>query len=207
MRRLWLAGALALGAALWWGPLPALAPESFAAHMLLHMAVAAGVAPLLAFGLARSRWDPARRWPRWLLPVPASMLEFLVVWGWHTPSLHHLARHHSMGLALEQAIFLGASFLVWIASVGGGADRGGSRAAAGLLGLLLTFMHMVLLGVLLAVTPRPLFPHGLADEAALADQHLGGVIMIVGATTWLAGGLWLTLALLRRGARRQERFG
>ena len=83
-----------------------------------------------------------------------------------------------------------------IAAVGRG------RAAAGIVGLLLTAMHMTLLGALLALAGRPLFHAEAAEVAgmtALQDQHLGGAIMIlVGGVSYLAGGLYLTVGLLRR---------
>jgi len=83
------------------------------------------------------------------------------------------------------------------------ANRG--RRAAGVVGLLLTSMHMTLLGALLALTPRPLYPHlgGAAGWSPLEDQHVGGAIMLlVGGLAYLAGGLWLTAGLLRTDALR-----
>ena len=60
---------------------------------------------------------------------------------------------------------------------------------------------MTLLGALFALAPRPLFQHA-PDPASplspLADQHLGGAIMLlVGGASYLAGGLWLTAGVLR----------
>lgn len=91
-------------------------------------------------------------------------------------------------MALEQASFLGAGVLVWLSSL---RNRG-----PGIVALLLTSMHMTLLGALLALTPRPLYAHH--GTAALADQHLGGAIMLlIGGASYLAGGLWLTMRLLQ----------
>jgi putative membrane protein len=62
-------------------------------------------------------------------------------------------------------------------------------------------MHMTLLGALLALTPRPLYDlaERLGPLTALEDQHLGGAIMLlVGAISYLAGGLGLTISLLRQ---------
>jgi putative membrane protein len=67
-----------------------------------------------------------------------------------------------------------------------------------------TSMHMTLLGALFALAKRPLFVHAAEAPAisALDDQQLGGVIMLlVGGASYLAGGLWLTAAILRRGTR------
>jgi putative membrane protein len=45
-------------------------------------------------------------------------------------------------------------------------------------------------------------------EAALADQERGGAMMLlVGGVSYLAGGLWLSAALLRARARMPAREG
>jgi putative membrane protein len=201
MMRATLPGAAVLAAA-WLSPLPALAGSGFSAHMTLHMAVVAVAAPLLAVGTAGGRFDPVRRWPGAFPAVPASLVELVVVWAWHAPALHHAARHSSWGFALEQASFLASGLVVWWAAFGGTARGRQARAGAGVLALLLTSMHMTLLGALLALTPRPLYAHGPATGLTpLEDQHLGGAIMIlVGGLSYLAGGLWLCARLLLAGA-------
>lgn len=195
---------LALGlltlAAAWLGPLPGLARRAFAAHMTMHMAVVAVAAPALALALAGGRLDPVRRAPALFAPVVASLLELVVVWAWHTPRLHRLARHEAAGLVAEQGTFLVAGLWVWLSALGGErADRPG-RAAGGLVALLLTSMHMTLLGALLALPARPLYAHagGWAGLTPVQDQQLGGAIMLtVGGLVYLAGGLGLAAALLR----------
>jgi putative membrane protein len=207
-RRIVLAGGVVTLVLIWLGPLPALAPRSFSAHMTMHMGVVAVAAPLLALGLAGGRFDLTRRWPRILSPVPASFVELAIVWAWHAPALHHAARHSTSGLVVEQAMFLLSGLLVWMSSLGGDAGRGGTRAGAGVVALLLTSMHMTLLGALLALSPRALYAHGAgASLSALDEQHLGGAIMLlVGGLSYLAGGLWLAGALLtaRRVAEQGE---
>jgi putative membrane protein len=193
-------GGLVLAGA-WLGPLPRLAPGSFSAHMTMHMAVVAVAAPLLALAVAGSGWDPARRWPVALAPIPASLVELVVVWAWHAPALHHLARHTGGGLALEQATFLASGLFVWTSAVGGAEHERRARSAGGVVALLLTSMHMTLLGALLALAPRPLYAHHGPPTPALPpldDQHLGGAIMlVVGGLSYLIGGLGLTAGLLR----------
>jgi putative membrane protein len=200
MRRVWLiAGVLALAAA-WLGPLPSLAPVYFSAHMSMHMAVVAIAAPLIAVGIAGGRGDLTRRAPSIFSPIPASLVELVVVWAWHAPVLHHFARSSMPGLVLEQGMFLASGLLVWLAAFGSEASRG-ARAGAGVVALLLTSMHMTLLGALLGLAPRPLYVHaghGRAVVSALDEQHLGGAIMLaVGGVSYLAGGLWLSARLLR----------
>lgn len=191
---------LALGA-LWLGPLPALAGRSFAAHMILHLGVVAGAAPLLALGLAGGRMDPVRRAPALFAPMAAAGAEMVIVWGWHAPALHHAARASAGALALEQASFLAAGLLVWLSVCGGSDEERPTRAGGGVAALLLTSMHMTVLGALLALAPRPIYhdpgrgPWGLTP---LADQQLGGTLMLtVGGAVYLIGALWLMAGLLR----------
>lgn len=204
MRRITFSLGLAILAAAWLGPLPALAREAFFAHMTMHMAVVAVAAPLLALAIGGGPLDPARTAPQWFAPIQASIVELVVVWAWHTPALHHAARHHSAAFIVEQGMFFSAGLFLWLSAFGGNDLDTKKRGAAGVVGLLFTAMHMTLLGALIALAPRPLYVHlneraaGFATLAPLDDQHLGGAIMLlVGGISYLAGGLWLTMRLLR----------
>jgi putative membrane protein len=190
--------------AIWLGPLPGLARESFAAHMAMHMGVMAVAAPLTALTIAGGRLDPVRQRPWLAAPIVASLIELIVVWGWHAPALHHAARHHAWALALEQGTFLASGVVLWMAAIGGSSEQRRQSAGAGVVGLLFTSMHMTLLGALFALANRPLFQHapGAAETHVLSDQHLGGALMlIVGGLSYLAGSLWLTARMLRNQSR------
>ncbi|MDV6031259.1 MAG: cytochrome c oxidase assembly protein [Phycisphaera sp. RhM] len=196
---IWNLGWVILTAA-WMGPLPDMARHSFAAHMTLHMLIVAIVAPMLSLAAAGRRYDPVRFCPAFFAPVPASVGELIIVWAWHGPGLHHWARHETVGFVVEQSMFLAAGVWVWLSAFGGTQPRTRQRSAAGVVGLLLTSMHMTLLGALLSLSPRLLFhhPHGLSGLSPLEDQHLGGAVMlVVGGIVYLAGGLVLTGDLLR----------
>ncbi|HEY5743229.1 MAG TPA: cytochrome c oxidase assembly protein, partial [Terrimicrobiaceae bacterium] len=104
------------------------------------------------------------------------------------------------GLVAEQTAFFLCGLLLWLSVFGGDPARRHNRAASGIAALLLTSMHMTLLGALLALTPRPLYEHatGFGTLTQLEDQHLGGAIMLViGGISYLTGGLWLTAGLVR----------
>lgn len=190
---------------------------AFTAHMFMHMSVVAVASPLLAIGLAGSHFDPALRWAWLLAPLPASALELVIVWAWHAPALHDFARHSASGKALEQGSFLLASLLVWLSAYGGERSTRRLRAGGGIAGLLMTSMHMTLLGALLALTPRTLYSHGQGHGHghayaaghgldALQDQHLGGVIMLLaGGISYAVGALWLLAGLLRPPSARELR--
>jgi putative membrane protein len=200
-------GLLVLTAA-WLSPLAETAAP-FSLHMTRHMGVVAVAAPLLALSLAGSRFDPVPRLPGLLAPVPACVVEFVIVWAWHAPGLHDAARHTLLGMVLEQSSFLFSGLLVWIAAFGGSGAQRQQRGGAGVLSMLLTSMHMTLLGALLALAPRPLYAHahhGSAERflTPLGDQHLGGAIMLlVGGVSYAFGGLGLTARLLKSTRGRQ----
>lgn len=198
VRRWMLACGLAVLAASWLGPLPTLATERFSAHMAMHVAVVAIAAPLIAIAIAGARADPAVRWPRLFHPLPASVLELVVIWTWHTPVLHQWSRSEPWGMVLEQGAFLAVALWLWLSAFGGAVEVRAQRTAAGIGGLLMTSMHMTLLGVLLALAPRSLFGHEHGAGAhGLGDQQLGGVLMLVGGgVSYLVGGLYLLAGLL-----------
>lgn len=184
----------------WLGPLPYWAQLSFAAHMALHMLIVAVAAPLMALALAGHRFDPVGERTILFSPVVASVGELLVVWAWHAPDLHHFARFTTGGFVLEQALFLAAGLWIWLAAFGGPRPTSQRRCAAGVAALFLTTMHMTILGALLAVSPRVLYEHSFRPSGltALADQHLGGAIMLVlGGASFLCGGLVLSIKLVR----------
>ncbi|WP_235532964.1 cytochrome c oxidase assembly protein [Sphingomonas sp. Leaf412] len=187
-------------------------------HMAAHMSAVAVAAPVLAFGLplssaksvgVRGRQTMLRSW----LPLtqPSSRgeeggsnspllwaaVEFAIVWAWHVPALRDVADMSVAVALLEQAMFLGVGVMLWRAAF--------AQPAAGVAALLLTSMHMTLLGALIGLAPRPLYAmmamHPAPGLDALADQQLGGVVMLlVGGASYCLGGLWLLSTLLRKPA-------
>ena len=198
----WILGGLVVAVA--WSPLPEVVlPGPFAAHMARHLLLVAVAAPVLALALARQAPGLAAATAARCPPLAASAVELMAVWGWHAPALHAAARHGGGPmLVLEQATFLLAGLLLWTTAF--------AWRLQGVLALLVTAMHMTLLGVLLALSPRLLFaPHdGATAVAPLVDQELGGVLMlVVGGLAYLAGGLGLLAGLLEpttpRGVTRE----
>lgn len=175
----------------------ALAGLGMTGHMAAHMGAVAVAAPLLA--AASLRHAGAGRMPvaPRAGPLGWAAVEFAVVWAWHAPGLRALADTHVAVALLEQALFLAVGAGLWRAAL--------AQPAAGCAALLLTSMHMTLLGALIGLAPRPLYAmmamHPAPGLDALADQQLGGVVMlVVGGVSYCVGGLWMLATLLRERA-------
>lgn len=199
MRRAVLIAGLAVLAVIWIGPLLDVYRASFTAHMLAHMSVVAIAAPLIAIGSQGFESLHVRQTDAPFLislPVIASLIELIVVWGWHAPAARAWVEASNAATVLEQASFLGAGLLLWFACL-----RPGSEAT-GAFGLLLTSVHMTLLGALLSLSSRALYRTGEvtclgATLTAEQDQQFGGVVMLlVGAAVYLAGGVALLARML-----------
>ena len=145
-----LAAGAAFLAVLWLGPLPAMGRRAFSPHMILHLGIMGIVAPLLGLGLLRLGLRLARAGDVVFWAMFASALEMLVVWGWHAPVPHEAAARQDLVFVLQQASFVVAGTAVWLTTFSG-ASRAG--LAVGVLALLVTSIHMTMLGVLLSLAP------------------------------------------------------
>ena len=211
MRRFCLLLGLGCLAFIWLGPLLSVWRSSFAAHMLAHMGAVAVAAPLVGIGV--SGWWPGRAragTAALALPLIASLVELIVVWGWHAPALRALAETSTIITVIEQASFFLTGLLLWVFCIGA-ANAGRSVVqAAGIFSLFVTSIHMTLLGALLALSPRPLY--GAEDVTcfglvlnAQQDQEIGGVMMLViGGVVYLAGGLTLLGKVLTDGSHMEK---
>ncbi len=174
---------IAVLAALWLVPLGQIG--AFPAHMLRHMGLVAVAAPLLVIGFPRLTRPFAQS------PLFATVLEFALVWGWHAPALHGATRLGAGWLVAEQATFLAVGLILWASVL-----RGDALAGAG--ALLLTSMHMTLLGALLILAPRDLYAAWCGTTPNLAGQQWGGMLMLaIGTPVYLGAGLWRVAAALR----------
>lgn len=166
--------------------------------MALHLGVVVVAAPLIGIGLQRAglgHWA-GRRLLFWA--IAASLFEMLVVWSWHTPVLHDAASRQMPVFVTQQLSFLAAGLLIWLVSFSGQTKAG---AGLGAVALMMTFMHMTMLGVLLALVPDLLYPADLYLGATAAerveDQTRGGILMAIGGSfPYLIGGLVLASRLV-----------
>lgn len=167
---------------------------TFTQHMAWHMFLVTVAAPIVAVMIRGTRLDPVRAVPSRLSPLVACLIEFVVVWGWHLPAPHAAARHGSTWFAAEQLSFAAAALFLWIAILGGDRGERAARAGTSVIALGLTFAHMTMLGVLIALAPRELYGHG---AGALADQQQGGAVMVLaGALAYPAAAVWLSRLLI-----------
>jgi putative membrane protein len=163
---------------------------AFSIHMALHLGVTVIAAPLIAIGLTASGlgFSPPHR--PWIAAIGASLFEMVVVWGWHIPAPYEAAIGSGALFVLQQASFLVAGMLVWMVAFAGNTRL---HYVVGTLAMLMTFMHMTMLGVLLAVAQRLLYSPdlclGVFGVQGLANQQLGGALMAVGGgLPYLVGG-------------------
>jgi putative membrane protein len=218
------AGILGLALALT-SPLHWLGEQLFTAHMVEHEIVMAVAAPLLALarplgafawalpirarrGLALlSRAGPLRSaWSLLTRPSVATALHGAAIWVWHWPPLldgtvEDVALHR-----LQHLSFLVTALLFWW-SLLRRADPG-----AAVFHLFATMIHMAVLGALIALAPRVLYPVQTAGAALcglspLEDQQLAGLIMWVPAGTVYAGAALAFVAtwIRRSGPRGSAR--
>ncbi len=154
------------------------APGPLAGHMALHIATMNVLAPLLALWLCARGWlgcSIERSPTLWA----ATLLQMALLWAWHSPPLQYASHASSLfGIALHSALLL-AAVVFWSTIIAG------ARPWQSILALLLSGKLACLIGALLVFAPRPLYdaicygqPASVDTAAALADQHLAGLIML-----------------------------
>jgi putative membrane protein len=223
------AGLAMLGLALL-SPLDALGETLFSVHMVQHLALILGAAPLLAYGLTtgpllaafppdlRRAFHALRRRRlfamfRRILAGAAVVvsLHALALWGWHLPFWYESALDSRAVHAAEHLSFLLTGFAFWRIVVGGGRRRYSYGVA--IFCVFVTALQSGVLGAVLTFASQPLYAkHVVGARAweltAIADQQLAGVIMWVPAgTVYLVvmAGLFLKwLNLMERRMRAAE---
>jgi len=198
-------------------PLHWYAEHLFSAHMVEHELLMAVAAPLLAVskpigaflhampktwrgGLIHgAHFNPLRRsWAFLVDPTVATIVHGVALWTWHAPPLFDAAVHNETFHRLQHVSFFGSALIFWWALL----RRPVREQGSAILHIFATMGHMTLLGFLLALSPRVLYPAQTATAGEfgltpLEDQQLGGLIMWVPASTIYAAialamaGLWI----------------
>jgi cytochrome c oxidase assembly factor CtaG len=123
--------------------------------------------------------------------VLACTLHGVAIWVWHFPRLYDVAVENEAVHALQHAMFIGTSLLLWWGLLFGRYGRAGYGAAV--FYLFATAVHTGILGAMLTFAGVPLYhaytaPAALRGTDPLADQQVAGLVM------WVPAGLVLTLA-------------
>jgi cytochrome c oxidase assembly factor CtaG len=127
-------------------------------------------------------------------PLPATVWHGVVIWFWHAPPLFDLAVADITVHRLQHLSFLSSALAFWWALF-----RRADRGAASL-HLFATMLHTTVLGALIVLAPRALYPVQTADPmrwglTPLEDQQLAGLIMWVPAGTIYAGAALACMAV------------
>lgn len=203
-------------------PLDTLGNDLSWVHMSQHMVLMAVAAPLIIIGapgfvvlwaIPRAGRLPAARLPRrtalgrtlsnvsWN-PLFAWGLHAAVLWGWHLPVLYEWALYDPVVHDIEHLSFFLAACLFWRIVID---HRSHLRLNAGLgvLYLFTTSLHATMLGVFMALAPRPWYAiyAGRTERwmlSPLEDQQLAGLIMWMPACTIYAVAAAILFALWLR---------
>ena len=188
-------GAVALAASLS-PPVEVLAERNLAVHMLQHVVIWLGAAPLLVTGrplaplsrvlIPRGR-RPARLVPRWAWRlregagtggglVVAWLAATATLWLWHVPPAYEVAVRSPALHALEHLSLLATAALFWWSLT---AARRGAGEGAALVSLVLSAGQSAALGALLTFSTVPWY----ATYPSIDDQRVAGLIM------WVPGGV------------------
>ncbi len=181
-----------------WGPWgAAIAHAPLAGHMLQHLVVMNVAALLFALAL-RPRL-------RGVLAF-ATVLQVVLLWGWHLPPVYQAA-HHDLALTLlMQGSLLVAAFLFWGAVLAHPVDK----AWQAILAALVTAKAFCLFGALLCFSRRLLYAGhgapGAGELSALDDQQLAGLLMVAScALVYVAAAVTLFVRWLDHAEREARR--
>jgi len=173
-------------ALLWSSLILPLGHTSFSAHMLLHLGLILVAAPLLAVPIAQRLPTPTTMGEAAEWYLLAAALETVTVSGWHVPALHDATGYFTAMFVVEQASFLASGVALWTALF---TARTRISAIFAALVAALTFSHMSMFGLLLALVPHLIYDpdlcRGWAGFGGLDDQHLGGALMAAGGLAFL----------------------
>jgi putative membrane protein len=204
-------------------PLHWLGERLFAAHMVEHELLMIGAAPLLViarpfpafvWGLPKL-WRPcvglflkavAGTWP-WRAVMDARVataIHGIAIWVWHLPQAFASALASPWVHWLQHMSFLFSAILFWWALL-----RDRRREGVAVMMLFITALHSGMLGILLTLARRPLYPAqptaGGWGMTALEDQQAAGLLMwIPPGVIYLGAALALLALWMRRASVHME---
>jgi putative membrane protein len=168
----------------------------FSAHMVQHLFLAMGVAPLLIMGTPGWMLRPLVRRPfmaRLARPLGNSILCFaifnVVLIGWHLPPLYNAAMANHNVHIFQHLLLLAASVIMWWPVLSPMAEYPRLNYPGQMLYLFLMTIPMSVVSVSIAYAGSILYPEYASAPRVISlspmdDQMLGGLIM------WIPGGLY-----------------
>ena len=206
---------LVIGVALL-SPIDAFADKLFSVHMLQHLLLMLGAAPLLAFSdahLVLLRALPVaqrRRLGRVVASIPgvkqaahkevaawlAAAVFVVTLWFWHIPSAYDWALGNAFVHSCEHLMLLGAATFFWRVIV----TSGNRRLSPGMAVLLVSLVGIqgAFLSALIMFAPQGLYRAYAGNP--LDDQVLAGVLMCIPASfVYLGSTVWALSRMLGNG--------
>jgi putative membrane protein len=197
----------------------------FSAHMTQHELLMLVSAPLFVLGrpFVAAMWslpEKARSpvvailhdaqlkrvWRSVTAPLFAFVIHAVALWVWHIPVLFQATLRSDVVHTFQHASFFLSALLFWWALI---YQRRSARSyGAGVLYLFSTSMHSGLLGVLLTLSTKAIYPAYAATTTSwgltpIEDQQLGGLIMWIPAgIVYIFAALVMFAAWLRESDRR-----
>jgi len=180
------------------GPLHDLSDEYlFSAHMVQHLVLVFGVAPLLVAGTPGAMLRPALAWPgvrpvaRWLTRPAICYVLFNVIFAaWHLPPLYNLAMAVHPVHIVEHLMFLVTAVLMWWPLLSPLPELPRLSYPGQMLYCFLMSIPMSIVAAYVSLADHVLYPaYAVAPRvwglSPIDDQQLGGLIM------WIPGAYFL----------------
>jgi cytochrome c oxidase assembly factor CtaG len=196
----------------------------FSVHMAQHLLIT-DIAPiLLLLGLSRPILRPVVRRVQPLEralgpvahPVTALVVAVGVIWLWHLPAMYEAALHHPLVHNLEHMSFFAGGLAFWWYVIEPVPPRHRLRGLATVAYVTAAKLLLGGLGLVLAFSQSPFYDtyeHAprMWGMSALADQNVGGLLMMFEQSTVLAIFFAIVFARMlersEQAERRRERLG
>jgi putative copper resistance protein D len=219
----WFAAAVVVLTVALCSPLASVSERRFSAHMVQHLLLTYGAAPLLAFSapvtLALHAAGPGAARRRLLVvlhsrvlravshPVVAWVAFAAVMYATHFSGLYEASLRNPAVHGAEHLLYVSAAVLFWWPVVRRDPVPGSFPWPGRLLYLVVAMPLQSMLGLAIFSSDEPLYPHYVATLgrlAAIDDQHLAGAIMWVGGDILFLTSMFLILAGWMRFEKRHE---
>lgn len=221
-RSFFLAGLATLAVALA-TPMATYEGALFSVHMVQHLLLVFGAAPLIALGAPMtlmlrassthrrahlSRLLHGRPLTWFAHPATAWVAFALVMWVSHFSRLFNAALENEAVHLLEHGLYLGVALLFWLPVVGLEPSRVRLTHPLRLLYLIVALPQQSFLGLAIYSSDSVLYPHYATTTRAwgpdpLSDQRIAGIIMWVGGDALFIVALALAAAAWMRYDRRE----